>query len=52
MGAVIPEKMKMNDDIFDDEKPSNHKKRNLIIGLAMILVIVGGALLGNYVIGR
>lgn len=52
MGAVIPEKMKMNDDIFDDEKPTNHKKRNLIIGLAMILVIVGGALLGNYVFGK
>ena len=52
MGAVIPEKMNMNDDIFDDEKPSDHKKRNLIIGLAMILVIVGGALLGNYVFGK
>lgn len=52
MGAVIPEKMKMNDDIFDDEKPSNQKKRNLIIGLAMILVIAGGALLGNYVFGK
>ncbi|MGB4588364.1 MAG: Stk1 family PASTA domain-containing Ser/Thr kinase [Clostridiaceae bacterium] len=52
MGAVIPEKMNMNDDIYDDEKPSDHKKRNLIIGLAMILVIVGGALLGNYVFGK
>ena len=52
MGAVIPEKISTREDIFDDEKTSDSKKRGLIIGLAMILVIVGGALLGNYVFGK
>ncbi|MBR0575444.1 Stk1 family PASTA domain-containing Ser/Thr kinase [Proteiniclasticum sp. BAD-10] len=49
MGAVVPESKKMKNDIYDDERPSSSKKRGLIIGLAMILVVVVGALIGNAV---
>lgn len=51
MGAVVPEKTDMKDDVFDDEKPSDNKKKGLIIGLAMILVVVAGVLIGNAVFG-
>lgn len=53
MGAVVPERDNMNsNDIYDDEKPSNSKKKGLIIGLAMILVVVAGALIGDAVFSR
>ncbi len=52
MGAVVPERNTMKNDIFDDEKPSNSKKKGLIIGLAMILVVVAGALIGDAVFSR
>lgn len=52
MGAVVPERIAMKNDIFDDEKPSNSKKKGLIIGLAMILVVVAGALIGDAVFSR
>ncbi|HSR04760.1 MAG TPA: Stk1 family PASTA domain-containing Ser/Thr kinase [Proteiniclasticum sp.] len=51
MGAVVPEKTDLKDDVFDDEKPSDNKKKGLIIGLAMILVVVAGVLIGNAVFG-
>lgn len=52
MGAVVPEKMDMKDDVYDDdEKPSDNRKKGLIIGLAMILVVVAGILIGNAVFG-
>lgn len=53
MGAVVPERDSMNNnDIYDDEKPSSSKKKGLIIGLAMILVVVAGALIGDAVFSR
>ena len=52
MGAVVPERMNMKDDIFDEEKPSNSKKKGLIIGLAMILVVAAGALIGDAVFSK
>lgn len=53
MGAVVPERENMNNnDIYDDEKPSSNKKKGLIIGLAMILVVVAGALIGDAVFSR
>ncbi|MFH5835692.1 Stk1 family PASTA domain-containing Ser/Thr kinase [Proteiniclasticum sp. C24MP] len=52
MGAVVPERIAMKNDIYDDEKPSNSKKKGLIIGLAMILVVVAGALIGDAVFSR
>ncbi|WP_312458664.1 Stk1 family PASTA domain-containing Ser/Thr kinase [Proteiniclasticum sp.] len=52
MNAVVPERKTMRNDIYDDEKPSNNKKKTLIIGLAMILVVVLGALIGDAVFSR
>lgn len=53
MGAVVPERDNMkSNDIYDDEKPSSSKKKGLIIGLAMILVVVAGALIGDAVFSR
>lgn len=52
MNAVVPERKAMKNDIYDDEKPSNNKKKTLIIGLAMILVVVLGALIGDAVFSR
>ncbi|HSL85363.1 MAG TPA: Stk1 family PASTA domain-containing Ser/Thr kinase, partial [Bacteroidales bacterium] len=53
MSAVVPERNAMNNnDIYDDEKPSSNKKKGLIIGLAMILVVVAGALIGDAVFSR
>lgn len=52
MSAVVPERKTMRNDIYDDEKPSSNKKKTLIIGLAMILVVVLGALIGDAVFSR
>lgn len=52
MGAVVPERKSMRNDIYDEEKPSSSKKKALIIGLAMILVIIAGALIGDAVFSR
>lgn len=53
MGAVLPENelIAESDDMIDDPKPENNRKKALIIGLAMILVVVLGAFVGDLVFG-
>ena len=53
MGAVLPENelIAESDDMIDDPKPKNSKKKALIVGLAMILVVVLGAFVGDLVFG-
>ena len=53
MGAIKPENelISESDDMIDDPKPKNSKKKALIIGLAMILVVVLGAFVGDLVFG-
>lgn len=53
MSAVKPSKpvYEVDDDIFDDERPSGKKRTALIVGLVMVLFLTLGALLGQYVFG-
>ncbi len=53
MSAVVPERgfHMEDDDMIDDPKPENNRKKALIIGLAMILVVVLGAFIGDRVFG-
>ena len=51
MSAVVPDKKSFmnDDDMIDDPKPENNRKKALIIGLAMILVVLLGAFIGDRV---
>jgi serine/threonine-protein kinase len=53
MSAVKPSKpvYEVDDDIFDDDRPSGKKRTALIVGLVMVLFLTLGALLGQYVFG-
>ncbi len=53
MSAVVPDRgpMMEDNDMIDDPKPENNRKKALIIGLAMILVVVLGAFIGDLVFG-
>jgi serine/threonine-protein kinase len=51
MSAVKPKRDPLEDDIFDDEKPTGKNKTALIVGLVMVVFLTLGALLGQFVFG-
>lgn len=51
MSAVKPKRDPMEDDIFDEDKPTAKNKTALIVGLVMVVFLTLGALLGQFVFG-
>lgn len=51
MSAVKPKRDPMEDDIFDEDKPTVKNKTALIVGLVMVVFLTLGALLGQFVFG-